>query len=142
MPNELYYQTEIVKSVRAAGGYAEKLSHRFKVGIPDLFVKWRAERDPAVIEVKKLEGVNRDGSFPIDTTPLQRKSLRDMRAAGLRVGVLVVIAQGPGKALMVWINDIESRKATLEGLEPWTVMRRPKDDWGLLLLNLVRQPQT
>lgn len=72
---ELVLQKEFVDAVNEAGGLAFKMSHRFIVGVPDLFVK--APGFPATMfECKqdklpvKMKGVT------ISLTPLQWRFLR------------------------------------------------------------------
>lgn len=53
---ELEEQTNIIKSLRAEGGYGRKISHRFAIGIPDLMTGL-PPFVPALCEVKDLGAV-------------------------------------------------------------------------------------
>lgn len=89
--NELGKQREFINAVRAAGGYGEKLSHRFNSGIPDLIVKF--PNTPVImVECKHEVYTNMPVSVPVALTPLQRKTLRDMRASGIIAGWVIFVS--------------------------------------------------
>lgn len=93
-------QSHVIKVVRAYGGAARKLSHRFNLGVCDLIVqlptfvsKNTANVPTMLLEVKLHHGaplnrqlVGRD--FTLNVTRPQREFLKEFRAAGTRVGVL------------------------------------------------------
>lgn len=93
---ELSLQTHIRKSVEADGGYARKLSHKFSVGIPDLFVALPPFA-PGIIEVKDLSDVADKFDKLINITPMQTHHLLEAQKGywghyGVRVsGILVRI---------------------------------------------------
>lgn len=95
MTTEIKLQREIVEVVRAAGGFAFKLSNRFLIGVPDLFVKlpWHSA---AFYEVKlaKLPAATRKTEIELAVTPLQDKFLREAHAAGVRTGVISLVVRG------------------------------------------------
>lgn len=68
--NEIKHQTDIVKSVKRDGGYAFKMSNRFLIGVPDLFVALPPFA-PCVIEVKDLGEVVDEFDRQLDVTEKQ-----------------------------------------------------------------------
>ena len=72
---ELTLQSEICKSVRAQGGYAVKLSHRFAVGVPDLLIRM-PHVSAMLIEVKDLGMVTDKFDLKVPVTPKQREELK------------------------------------------------------------------
>lgn len=103
---ELDFQRHLVKAALAQGGYAFKMSHRFLVGIPDLFVKLPSY--PTTLIECKMGTINARREVSVDLTPKQRKSLRDARKAGQAAGWVVACPAnkhaggGPGQHLIVW----------------------------------------
>ena len=75
MARELNEQSNIIKSVKAAGGYARKLSHRFMIGMPDLLVALPPFA-PCLVEVKDLGKVVDEFDRQLDITPKQADELR------------------------------------------------------------------
>lgn len=71
---ELKVQADIVKSVKADGGWAKKLSHRFVIGIPDLLIALYPTI-PFLAEVKDLGEVGATFSRKVDTSPKQAHEL-------------------------------------------------------------------
>lgn len=93
-------QSHVIKVVRANGGAARKLSHRFNLGVCDLLIqlptfisKSTTNIPPMLLEVKLRHGATlhknlRGAQFMLDVTRPQREFLKEFRAAGTRVGVL------------------------------------------------------
>jgi len=100
MPSELYHQRKIINDVlnNFPNSFAMKTSHRFLSGFPDLLIKIPGE-DPIYVEVKKGNLV-RD-HVKVNTTVLQRKTMKDMKYAGLKVCVWVVVEQKPNTLMLV-----------------------------------------
>lgn len=106
--NELQLQRYTIDVVQERGGAAQKLSHRFNLGVSDLLIKlppWAPGRrisEPRVagqlamlIEVKQHRGVPASvRPFTLDVTRPQENFLKRFQAAGMRVGVLSFL-QGP-----------------------------------------------
>lgn len=86
---ELQFQSEIVKDIRAAGGFALKLAHKMIVGVPDLLVKLPGM--PAMLIECKAEAlpVKADTPISIAVTPLQERALTDFGTARGVAGVLL-----------------------------------------------------
>ncbi len=85
--NELGMQALIVDVVCRHGGFAQKLSNRFLVGVADLLVKLPGY--PAgVLEVKQRD-LPKDTrlTWKLDITGPQTRFLRDADAAGMPAGV-------------------------------------------------------
>lgn len=76
---ELDFQTDIVNSIKAQGGYALKMANKFKVGIPDLLVIL-PDITPCFIECKHLGEVTDDFNRAIPVTDRQRLELSRMNA--------------------------------------------------------------
>jgi hypothetical protein len=106
MPNEVVYQRYLVTSIKEHGGFALKMSNAYMVGIPDLLLKCRDWPQPQIWEVKREQDVKwvleRSPPRPVrlDTTQLQRKTLRDMGEAGIQVAILLILP-GPGRSVTV-----------------------------------------
>lgn len=101
--NELWAQKLLVDSAIEYNGYGEKLSHRFKVGIPDLLIKLQG-RHPFIVEAKMREAPVRYLGMEWDSwnevTVLQRKNLQSWWDAGLQSGV-VLFCRLPKNELLV-----------------------------------------
>lgn len=91
MASELKIQSQIMEDAKSCSinAYAMKMSNHFLSGIPDLMIKL-PDQDVIFVEVKKGE-MSKEGSVAINTTPLQRQTMRLMEKSGLRVEVWVVI---------------------------------------------------
>jgi len=95
MPNELAFQTLTVKSVREADGFAFKLTNKFLVGVPDLFIHL-PPFGTGIWEVKKATYRNMDTWFEeklnrqikVALSGLQNKFLRDFTNRGGMGGVI------------------------------------------------------
>lgn len=87
MTTELSLQSDVVKAVNDAGGFAFKMSHKFKSGVVDLFVKLPG-LPAAFFEVKYEKIGPLTQSIKVEPTPLQLKFLRDAQRSGMAVGVL------------------------------------------------------
>lgn len=112
---ETEVQKLVIDAVRAAGGAAHKLSHRFNVGVVDLLVKLGhyeglllspKQTSPAMLlEVKldKIKDVNqrveRDPNFTItpDVTVPQHSFLTAYAKAGMMCGVMSFVEDHRGK---------------------------------------------
>jgi len=83
---ELKYQTELVKDAKAlSNGYGWKLSNRFLVGIPDLFL---ADRGMYIIlETKEEKWPKTGATIKFGVTSIQETTLRRMANAGLNVAM-------------------------------------------------------
>lgn len=89
---ELTLQSEICKSVRAQGGYAIKLSHRFAVGVPDLLIRM-PHISAMLIEVKDFGVVTDKFDLKVPVTPKQREELKKFsEASGSSHGILEATA--------------------------------------------------
>lgn len=114
--NETALQSYVIKVVRANGGAARKLSHRFNLGVSDLLIKLKDEGHtglrtiPAMlIEVKQRHGNNEDRvrSFDLGVTRPQREFLKEFAAAGMRVGVLSFIQPLRKRELYAALFDLD-----------------------------------
>jgi hypothetical protein len=89
--SELKFQQQIIDDVRESNreSYAVKINQRFVAGFPDLFIK-HPDYDPLFVEAK-LGHLNREGFVKIDTTPIQRNTLKNMERSGLTVAVWTLV---------------------------------------------------
>lgn len=92
--HETARQLQIVKTARDAGGYANKQTNAYTSGILDLKVIISGFA-PVDIEVKDLKDVGNTFKRKVDTTPLQKDTLKDINAvhAGLAF-VMVTYKRG------------------------------------------------
>lgn len=75
MPSELPLQTDIKKSVRKDGGHSFKMSNRFSIGIPDLFMAIFPFA-PILAEVKDLGECVDNFSRQLNVSEKQKYELR------------------------------------------------------------------
>lgn len=71
MAKELDLQSKIKASARKDGGYGQKMSNRFSIGIPDLLIGL-PPFVPCYAEVKDFGTVAEQFNRQVDTTPKQR----------------------------------------------------------------------
>jgi hypothetical protein len=127
MPDELHYQSEIVKAVNHSGGYALKISHRYLAGVPDLLLKPKEWTHPQFWEVKRDDLPVPFRPLRIKATPLQRKTLRDMKSAGLQVGILVVLTSTGRSVTLALTRDPDQQHfGSLDGCQ---YIRRLAEPW-------------
>lgn len=95
---ETQLQGHLVAATIEAGGFAVKVSHRFIIGVADLWVQF-----PGLIgvwiEVKLIKDIPARGVARVDLTPHQRKYIRGVEAAGGRAGWLLGVETKPGRLL-------------------------------------------
>jgi hypothetical protein len=91
MTSELKIQNQIMDDARKlrTDVFAMKMSHHFMSGIPDLIIKVPGY-DVILVEVKRGE-MGIDGMVKVNTTALQRQTMKVMEESGLRVEVWVAI---------------------------------------------------
>lgn len=102
---ETALQSLFCEAVRDHKGFAEKLSNRFMIGVPDLVVKI-PDFPTAFVEVKQREGVPWQ-DFKLEVTKLQDDWLTRAQEAGT---VALVASFVQGRAL----NDLRLRVFTLD----------------------------
>lgn len=126
MKHETALQSDLIAAARAEGGYGQKLSNRFVSGIPDLLLQLPGmctrivECKCAVLPVKLTTPIK------LELTALQRRTLRDMRAAGAFAGwFLIVTTTHDRNPPCYWV---------LTGANPdvETVTRQEIDQFGLI----------
>lgn len=83
---EIDLQKLICDAVNERGGFAFKMSHRFLVGVPDLFVQPYFSARPFFLEVKHRTSWPKE-DFKLDVTKLQDQFLRRAHSAGMDCGV-------------------------------------------------------
>lgn len=91
---ELAFQQLIVQAVRSEGGFAHKMSAKFLIGVPDLFLKLAASI-PGMWEVKIDNVPVKSTVVRLKVTDLQLKWLRDYASAGGLAGVISGLRAGP-----------------------------------------------
>ena len=96
--NESTCENIFIKDVRAQGGVAVKLRHRFMAGLPDLFVKMPDRHLGVFIECKYEPWPKRKTTIALKLTPLQRDFLRRMQG----------VSQSAGWVLFTTIGDMSS----------------------------------
>lgn len=103
--NELKAQKLMVDAVNEGGGFAYKCSHRFLVGVPDLFIKVPGF-EPVFAECKICDMPKKSDWVRCEPTPLQLKFLREVRDVGLIA--IVVSFMREGKVLRAAIQSLEA----------------------------------
>lgn len=77
-----------IDAVNERGGFAFKMSHRFLIGVADLFIKL-PDHPVKLLEVKQtVLAPGSEHRFDPGLTVLQERFLKDARAAGVDVGIL------------------------------------------------------
>jgi len=113
MPLEINLQKDIKDAVLEANGFARKLSNRFLIGIPDLFVKM-LEGPASFVEVKRNQAPIVKETFTLELREMQYKFLTDAADAGVDCSVFSFIFQAsqPRKVGMrvYSISEFETRR--------------------------------
>lgn len=141
MPHEVVYQKYMIDGVDEMGGYGLKMSNAFLAGVPDMLLKLPAWGQPQIWEAKKetYQWI-KVGGLPqpilINTTPLQKKTLRDMRKSGIQVAVIVILP-GPGRSVTLALTrDIDQRQIQREEFNRCHYVRSLGEPWGQAILRL------
>ncbi len=90
---ELTFQTRIVDSVKAQGGYARKLAHRFAIGVPDLIIHL-PNYAPFLMECKWISDPIEDMNRAIALTEKQKLELIRINAPNALMGSTVGVVVG------------------------------------------------
>lgn len=102
---ELKYQKWIVDAVKSDGeSFAEKISHRFKGGVADLFIKM-VNYPPSWFEVKWNTKPVQSPTVKLDVTPLQLRFLRNNHKAGMDAGIISILTDS--KLIGILILPVE-----------------------------------
>ena len=98
---ETKFQSLLVKAAIDAGGHAFKMSNRFLVGVPDLFVVLPGQPG-CIIECKRDDWPTL-GSTRIraEATPKQASNIAKLRKAGQIAGLCVMVEMGDGSCLIL-----------------------------------------
>lgn len=125
---ELAFQSEIVADVRAAGGYAKKLSHRMLAGVPDILVKL-PNYPAALIECKAVPWPKMEKTpLNIETTALQKRELQLFRDAMGLSGVFLFSQIGRMKLCLV-ITGLEADFALQKWVKQHGFAKNPGLRW-------------
>ncbi len=89
-------QTELKDAAIAAGGYSYKQSHKFLIGVLDLFVQLPGS-PTVILEVKYEKKPRKDGTVPVALTPHQIRSINSINKSGGVAGWVVLTRRGPGE---------------------------------------------
>lgn len=89
--NELQIQRELVRELYNQGGFGFKANNRFLVGVADLHLLHRDLEQPVWLEVKYERSMRRDGSAPLNLTPLQRRFIFHINDHGGVAGWCLVV---------------------------------------------------
>jgi hypothetical protein len=111
MPVETEWQTRIIKSTRAAGGYGRKWSSQFQIGVPDLILS-HSTCGPVFMEVKRETDCVYPCRRKLDLTSKQHQELRELERAGAQVCVGVVFEWRKSekeRPILVVINDFDAQ---------------------------------
>lgn len=111
-----------VDVIASSGGFAQRMSHRFLVGVPDLIIKLPAS--PAGwLEVKQSTRPKRSPCVAIDTTLSQRLFLQRAARANMPAGVLSFVWEKVRGRNIIWFTLIEPETLVvgLEEYKPWDV---------------------
>ena len=128
MTREVDIQSQLIRDARTAGAFAYKTSHRFLIGVPDLFIQMPGF--PACqIEVKKLDGMPKSGVIRVDLTPHQRRHLLNLHVAGGFGGWLVVVKEG--ETWYGFVGTDSKSCAVTVGEWPFTVIKRRGEHWPI-----------
>jgi hypothetical protein len=129
MPVETDYQGDIVKAVKAQGGYGVKMSNRFLIGVPDLYLK-PLGLSSMLVEVKLLTDypILADTKLAVAITALQRISLLDHQKAGGVSAWLLLVQVRTGVVDMVACSDID-RRFTKKEFQGICSRKTPQTSW-------------
>src|SRR6185312_12383623 len=115
--NELGIQRLLVEACITQGGFAHKMSNRFLVGVPDLFVKM-PDWPTTIVEVKYAPKVRRDGTVALELSPHQSRHIARIQLAKGHAGWLVV-ARGdkPGRYFWHSGRELDYTKAVVAAVK-------------------------
>lgn len=139
MPVETDYQKHILDVIIAEGGYGIKLSNRFLVGIPDLFIK-PLHAVASLVEVKLQKGypVNPDTPIHVNITALQRHHLMQYSKAGGISGWIMIVSGATGIVHMLGSPRIDWRPTKREFMQ-CAVTKTPQTGWEMPVWVVLRQ---
>lgn len=133
---ELKFQTEILKSVRLAGGHGQKIAHRFKVGVPDLLVAMPG-LGMVLLECKSLGAVGDSFNRNTGITPIQQETLAKYNAtqdSPIGAQLIYLVHHGVARAV-VWpaaALKISSEYERENGI--WVERRKQGTHWDVTKL--------
>lgn len=135
MPAELYHQRTIIEDAKKISNltFAVKLSHRFMSGIPDLLLSVPGYQ-PTFVEVKKVDGNWHKNTIKVNTTPLQRATMKAMTDSGLRVEVWVAIEDGADTYML----RVRPEMTTIQ-CDWWTLPKRKRGE-GWPIADFLKNP--
>jgi hypothetical protein len=131
---ELDFQSEVVKSVKAAGGYGHKVSDRFKVGVPDLLIS-APNQGIVLFECKSIADAMPD-RFDRKTgiTPIQQEHLKrinDCQILPVGAQLVYMVHKGEQRAI-VWPAHLVNITSDYEKDERiWVERKRMRPNWDI-----------
>lgn len=128
---ELAFQQLIVQAVRSDGGFAHKMSAKFLIGVPDLFLKL-ASSIPGMWEVKIDDVPKKSTEVRLKVTELQLKWLRDYASAGGLAGVISGLRSGPRLFIQAKrVKNADREEPTMD-VAGYRELLRGKRDGGII----------
>lgn len=125
------FQSELVDAAKAEGGHAFKMSNRFLVGVPDLFVKLPIYQS-CFIECKREDWPKMPGTaLRIALTPKQRAHLRAAQKAGQPAGWVVAFERGRGEFELLAGTDSEAETTTQDHVIQRGIHRARGQPWPI-----------
>lgn len=132
---ELKFQTEILKALKECDGFGNKISDRYKVGVPDLLVACGGHL--VLMELKSLGDVGDEFKRKTGVTVIQQETLkRYNQTAILPVAAQLVYIRHRGEQrAVVWPADWDTIDHTYEERkEIWTPRQKKEPRWDMLKL--------
>ena len=129
---ELKFQTEILKAVKDCGGFGNKISDRFKIGVPDLLVACSGKL--VLLELKSMGEVPDKFSRKTGVTAIQQETLRRYnQTAILPVAAQLIFLNHRGEArAVVWPAEWDTISNSYEEREElWTTRQKKEPRWDM-----------
>lgn len=132
MASELKFQSEIIKSLAAQGGFGMKLSHRYSSGVPDLLLT--SKFGSFLFEAKDLGEVCDKFNRLTGVTPLQQETLRRFNAASQNTAAvqLVHLVDRGERRAVVWPGNLNRIDAEYRWRDVWVSRQRSEPKWDVL----------
>ena len=128
---ELAFQKLIMQAVRSDGGFAHKMSAKFLIGVPDLFLKL-ASSIPGMWEVKINDCPTKSTTVKLAVTELQLKWLRDYASAGGLAGIISGLRAGPRLFIQAKrVKNADRDEPTMD-VSGYRELLRGKRDQGII----------
>lgn len=136
MPNELWFQRQLIEAAKALGGYGQKLSNRFISGVPDLLLQVPKNRT-ILAEVKQKLITDSTRLVTVNLTKLQYDKLHRHQKSGGYGGWVMVAHLRSGEKWVMASTDLDADTFTIQHYKEQSCHMKRSDPWTKPLLEQV-----